>query len=88
MNQEPWHLSRGVQSTFILGLAVQTVVVIWFFATLNGDVEQNTSHIDRVESRVETMEVLLQNQAVSMARIDENIKAIRELVEFWSSKGI
>tara|TARA_R110000823_G_scaffold91651_1_gene201720 strand:- start:729 stop:995 length:267 start_codon:yes stop_codon:yes gene_type:complete len=88
MNQEPWHLSRSVPSTFILGLAVQTVVVIWFFATLNKDVEQNTSHIDRVESRVETMEVLLQNQAVSMARIDENIKAIRELVEFWSSKGI
>jgi hypothetical protein len=35
----------------------------------------------RNETRVETLETVVQDQAVMLARIDENLKAIREAIE-------
>ena len=35
----------------------------------------------RAEIRIEAMEDVVQNQAVMMARIDENLKAIRDAIE-------
>jgi hypothetical protein len=76
-----WHLSKSVPITFILAIAAQTIALIWFVATLRNDVDVNESQILRHEVRLETLEGIVQNQAVTLARIDENLKAIRELVE-------
>jgi type VI protein secretion system component VasK len=76
-----WHLSKSVPITFILAIAAQTIALIWFVATLRNDVDNNQTEIVRHEARIETLEGLVQNQAISLARIDENIKAIRDAVE-------
>ena len=76
-----WHLNKSVPISFILAILAQTLALIWFVATLRNDVDNNRTEIVRHETRIETLEGLVQNQAVSLARIDENIKAIRDAVE-------
>ena len=80
-NEEPWHLSKGVPVTFIFAIILQTIALIWFVATLRNDVDNNSRAIMRAEIRIEAMEDVVQNQAVMMARIDENLKAIRDAIE-------
>jgi type VI protein secretion system component VasK len=67
--------------TFILAIIAQTVALIWFVATLRNDVDANKERMIRNETRVETLETVVQDQAVMLARIDENLKAIREAIE-------
>jgi len=80
-----WHMSKSVPITFILAIAAQTVALIWFVATLRNDVDNNFVRLKRVETvydtRIGSLENIVQNQAVMLARIDENLKAIREAVE-------
>jgi len=80
-NDNQWHLSKSVPVTFILAIMAQTVALIWFVATLRNDVDANKERMIRNETRVETLEVVVQDQAVMLARIDENLKAIREAIE-------
>jgi archaellum component FlaC len=44
-------------------------------------VKNNARDLVRQETRINTLEKTVQSQAVSLGRIDENIKAIRNLVE-------
>jgi len=81
MNDNQWHLSKSVPVTFILAIIAQTVALIWFVATLRSDVDMNQAQILRHEVRLETVEGIVQNQAVMLARIDENLKAIRDAIE-------
>lgn len=76
-----WHLSKSVPITFILAIVGQTVALIWFVASLRNDVDNNQAQIVRHEIRLETVENIVQNQAVMLARIDENLKAIRDAIE-------
>ena len=76
-----WHLSKSVPITFILAIIAQTIALIWFVASLRNDVDNNQAQILRHEIRLETVENIVQNQAVMLARIDENLKAIRDAVE-------
>jgi len=80
-NDNQWHLSKSVPVTFILAIIAQTVALIWFVATLRNDVDANKERMIRNETRVETLEAVVQDQAVMLARIDENLKAIREAIE-------
>lgn len=81
INDNQWHLSKSVPVTFILAIMAQTVALIWFVATLRNDVDANKERMIRNETRVETLETVVQDQAVMLARIDENLKAIREAIE-------
>jgi len=81
MSENQWHLSKSVPVTFILAIIAQTIALIWFVATLRSDVDMNQSQILRHEVRIETVENIVQNQAVMLARIDENLKAIRDAIE-------
>lgn len=81
MSETQWHLSKSVPITFILAIIAQTVALIWFVATLRNDVDSNKSRLIRQETRLQVVETTVQNQAVMLARIDENLKAIRELIE-------
>lgn len=80
-NKNEWHLSKSVPVTFILAIIAQTIALIWFVATLRSDVDMNQQQILRHEVRIESVESMVQSQAVMLARIDENLKAIREAIE-------
>lgn len=86
MSDEPWHLSRSVPITFLFAIMLQTVALIWFVATLRNDVDTNKTEIIRLETRTGQLETIVQSQAVTMARMDENIKAIRDAVEAMALK--
>ena len=81
MTNEQWHLSKSVPISIIGAVVVQTVTIVWFIANLNANVQINTRDLVRHETRIETLEASVQSQAVSMVRMDENIQAIRDMVE-------
>jgi len=51
------------------------------------DIENNREEIIVLEKRIGRIEVSVQNQAISLARIDENIKAIRSSVEKMADRN-
>jgi hypothetical protein len=81
MSKEPWHLNKSVPISFIFAIMCQTVALIWFVAALSNDVANNKEDLSRLEERTNNLELVAQTQAVMLARIDENIKGIREFLE-------
>jgi uncharacterized membrane protein YciS (DUF1049 family) len=80
MIQESWHLSKSVPITFVLGIVLQTIALVWYVSALDSTVETNAREIARHEIRINEIERTAQLQAVMLGRIDENIKAIREML--------
>jgi hypothetical protein len=81
MSNDQWHLSKSVPLTFLLAILLQTVTLVWFIANLSSNVESNAREILRHETRISSLETVVQTQAVSVARMDENIQAIRSMIE-------
>lgn len=81
MEEQPWHLSKTVPVSFILAIITQTAALVWFVSALNSGVEANAKDIVRHDTRIETLQTIVQGQAVALGRMDENIKAIRAAVE-------
>ena len=81
-----WHLSKSIPLTLIFAIACQTVALIWFVASLRSDVDNNARELLRQDTRISTLEEIVQNQAVTMGRIYENIKAIRTTIEAIAKK--
>lgn len=81
MSEQDWHLSRSVPISLIFAIACQTVALIWFVATLRNDVDINKTEIVKLETRTDNLENLVQSQAVTLARMDENLKSIRVILE-------
>jgi len=79
--KENWHMSKNIPLTFVLTIIMQTVALVWFISALNTDVEYNSKQIIRNETRITGLEKIVQQQAVTMGRIDENIKSIRLMME-------
>jgi len=79
--EDNWHLSRSVPITLIFGLIAQAAAIVWTVSMMMSDIERNGEEIMRMQSRLASVEDATQRQAISMARIDENIKAIRQSVE-------
>ena len=80
-NNEDWHLSKSVPITLIFAVAVQTAGFIWYMSSLDKSVETNAREIARQEVRLMAVEASVQTLEVTMARIDENIKSIRVMME-------
>lgn len=78
---ESWHLSKSVPVTFIVAIIMQTAALVWYVSTLDSAIKQNSKDILRNETRLQTVEKIVQGQAVTLGRMDENIKAIREMME-------
>jgi hypothetical protein len=76
-----WHLSKSIPLTFVLAILGQTVALVWFVSSLNSAIDSNTRDLMRHEARLNTLEKVVQQQAVTMGRIDENIKSIRLMME-------
>lgn len=81
MANEQWHLSKSVPISFIFAIFLQTVTLVWFIANLNSSVEDNAKEIVRHETRIQSLETVVQTQAIAVARMDENIQAIRGMIE-------
>jgi len=81
MSEQEWHLSRSVPLSMIFAIACQTVALIWFVATLRNDVDDNQMKIVQLETRTKDLSGMVQDQSVMVARMDENIKAIRDIIE-------
>ena len=86
MDDNNWHLSKSVPITLIFGLLVQGAAIVWTVSMMMADIDSNTADIKDVRGRVSNLEQSVHEQAVSMARIDENIKAIRSAVEVMASR--
>ena len=78
---EGWHISRSVPATLLLGLITQAAAIVWTVSMMMADIQQNTEKLIAFSERVNKVENMVQSQAVSMARIDENIQHIRGAVE-------
>ena len=78
---ESWHLSKTVPVSLIIAIVLQTISLVWYVSSLDSAVKNNARDLVRQETRINTLEKTVQSQAVSLGRIDENIKAIRNLVE-------
>lgn len=76
-----WHLSKTVPVTLVVAIICQTVSLVWYVSSLDNSVSNNTREILRHEVRINTLDKIVQTQALTLARIDENIKSIRLMME-------
>jgi hypothetical protein len=79
--QDGWHISRSVPATLLLGLITQAAAIIWTVSMMMADIQQNAENLIAFSERLNKVEDMVQSQAISMARIDENIMHIRKSVE-------
>ena len=84
--QDGWHISKSVPATLLLGLITQAAAIVWTVSMMMADIQQNNEKLMNFSERVDKIEVMVQSQAVSMARIDENIQHIRGAVEKMAQK--
>lgn len=81
MANENWHLSKTIPISFLVGIVVQTFILGWLIADAQNTIESNTSNIIRNQSDIEVLENRVNDHAVMLGRIDENLKHIREYIE-------
>jgi hypothetical protein len=84
--EDSWHLSKSVPVTLVLAIVAQTIALVWYISSLDSAVKANARDIIRNETRLESLETIVQSQAVTLGRMDENIKAIRDSVEKMASQ--
>lgn len=79
--QESWHLSKSVPISLIFGLITQGAAIIWTVSMMMSDIESNRTDLIRLETRTDKIEEVVQGQAVTLGRMDENLKSIRIILE-------
>ena len=88
MSEDSWHLSKSVPITLIIGLITQGAAIVWVVSMMYGDIERNTNKLSDLGKRLDKLEDMVFTQAIAMARIDENIKAIRDDVHKMATREI
>jgi hypothetical protein len=81
VKEDGWHISKSVPATLLLGLITQAAAIVWTVSMMMADIQSNTEKLMNFSERVNKVEVMVQSQAVAMARIDTNIEHIRGAVE-------
>jgi len=79
-------LDKSFPVALIIGLLGQAGGIVWTVSMMMSDIERNRMDLDIMYVRVGKIEDMVYSQAVSVARIDENIKAIRSSVESMALK--
>jgi hypothetical protein len=87
-DNDSWHLSKSVPITLIIGLITQGAAIVWVVSMMYGDIERNTNRLSDLDNRLDKLEDMVFAQAIAMARIDENIKAIRDDVHKMATREI
>ena len=80
-NEDSWHLSKSVPVTLIVGLITQGAAIVWTVSMMMADIDNNREDIISLQTRTTKVEDAVHDQAVSTARMDENIRAIRDILE-------
>lgn len=73
----PTNVSVGL----IAGLLTQGAAIVWTVSMMMSDIEENRNDIYQNQINIERLTAVVQAQAISNARIDENIKVIRQIME-------
>ena len=81
-----WHLSKSVPLTFVVAIFLQTVSLVWYVSSMDTNIKNNQKELLRQEVRLSGIEDTVQTQALTLARIDENIKSIRVMMERVSNR--
>lgn len=72
---------KNIPPSVILVLVIQAIYFVDFQSKLDGTVTQNAKDIVRNETKIEALTESVQGQQVALARIDQNILHIREIME-------
>ena len=80
-NTTEWHLSKSVPLTFVIAIFFQTLALVWYVSSMDNSISNNEKELLRQDVRLNALEDVVQSQALTLARIDENIKSIREMME-------
>lgn len=80
-NTSEWHLSKSIPLTFVVAIFIQTVSLVWYVSSLDNTIKNNEKELLRQDVRINSLEGVVQSQALTLARIDENIKSIRVMME-------
>ncbi len=81
-----WHIAKSVPATLLLGLITQAGAIVWTVSMMMSDIDRNTQSINTVNMRLGEVEDSVHMNDIATARIDENIKAIRNAVEKMADK--
>jgi uncharacterized membrane protein YciS (DUF1049 family) len=81
MANENWHLSKTIPISFLVGIVAQTFILGWLIADAQNTIEMNTNNIMRNTNDIEVLENRVNDHAVMLGRIDENLKHIRDYIE-------
>jgi len=73
--------NKSVSISFLVGILFQTGALVWYVSSLASAIELNARDISRHEMRLNELTSVIQSQAVTLGRMDENIKSIRDMME-------
>ena len=72
---------KTVSISFLFGILFQTGALVWYVSSLASSIDTNARDISRHEQQLQSLTVIIQTQAVTLGRMDENIKSIRDIME-------
>ncbi len=78
---------KNMSISFLVGILFQTGALVWYVSSLASAIELNARDISRNESQLRGLNSIIQTQAVTLGRMDENIKSIRDMMETNRENG-
>ena len=79
--------NKSISISFLVGILFQTGALVWYVSSLASAIDLNARDIGRHEARLETLGSIIQSQAITLGRMDENIKSIRDMMEASRTLG-
>lgn len=79
--------NKSISISFLIGILFQTGALVWYVSSLASSIELNSRDLSRHEVRINNLTTIMQPQAVTLGRMDENIKSIRDMMEANRSDG-
>ncbi len=73
--------SEWTGAAIVLTLVGQGAAIVWAVSGMVKDIESNTIDVQEISSRMSEIESTAHSQAVTMARIDANLEAIRDAID-------
>ena len=72
---------KSIPLSFLMLILFQTVTFWCYVSSLASSIDSNSRDIARHEQQLQSLTVIIQTQAVTLGRMDENIKSIRFIME-------
>ena len=72
---------KTVSISFLFGILFQTGALVCYVSSLASSIDNNARDIARHEQQLQSLTIIIQTQAVTLGRMDENIKSIRDIME-------